>query len=383
MARNKKREDGRYQTRIAIGDNKYKFVTAKTQKELNRKVADIKLRCGRGVDIGAERDSFGMWGEAWLRAKERTVCYQTYATYSARFKRFEPLYDIPVTELRLLDFQEIFYSLADGDKPLSKKTLKGLKQDAIQIMQLAIDNRVLDYNCARSIVIPTTAKPSEERRALTREEQQWILDTPHRAKTAAMIMMLAGLRRGELLALTWDDIDYENKTIRVNKSVEFVKGKPHVKPGGKTDAATRKVYIPDILVEYLKTVQHSGEIVCPSARGGYMTAEAWRRMWESYLAELNYRYGDFGKCVNDKGEPLLVKSKFQPGGLPFVIPRITAHWLRHTFITNMYLAGVSLLTARDQAGHSDIKITSEIYTHLDNEFKSRDMSGLNEFFSKQ
>lgn len=198
-----------------------------------------------------------------------------------------------------------------------------------------------------------------------------------------MIMMLAGLRRGELLALTWEDVDLDAKVINVNKSVEFINNTPHIKPGGKTAAATRKVFIPDILVDYLRVADKPNALVCPSAKGKLMSEEAWRKLWESYLAELNYKYGDFGKCVTKDGKPLVVTSKFQPGGLPFVIPRITAHWLRHTFITNMYLAGISLLTAKDQAGHSDIRITSEIYTHLDSEYKARDMSNLNSYFSRR
>lgn len=383
MAQFRKRADGRYQTRVAIGGGEYKYVSGKTVKELNQKIADIKSKCNSGLNILAEADTFEKWGEIWLRNKERTVGYQTYATYKSRYKKLESVYDIPIAELRLVDIQELFYSLAEGEHRLSKKTLTGLKQDVIQIIQMAIDNRVLNYNCARAVLIPKSAKPAEHRRALTSEEQQWIINTPHRAQKAAMIMMFAGLRRGELLALKWSDIDLEEKTISITKSVEFIGNKPQVKQGGKTDAATRKVFIPDILVEFLRGCQPSkpDALVCPSARGSLMSEESWRRLWESYLAELNYHYGDFGKCVDDKGCPLTVKSKFQPGGLPFVIPRITAHWLRHTFITNMYLAGVSLLTAKDQAGHSDMHVTSEIYTHLDSEYKSRDMHSLNEYFA--
>lgn len=379
MARAKKRPDGRYQTRIAIGNEKYKYVSAYSQKELEQKVAEIKMQTGRGIDVAAEHDTFGEWGDVWLRNKERTVSNRSYLTCKSRYKRFEPLYCKPIVKIRLIDFQEIFYSLVSGDKPLSKKTLTGLKQDAIQIMQTAIDNRVLDYNCATAITIPSSAAPAEKRRALTKEEQHWIINTPHRAQTAAMIMMLAGLRRGELLALTWSDIDFDRKTIDVNKSVEFIGNTPHIKKGGKTEAATRKVYIPDILVDYLKKVEKKSLIVCPSAKGGYMTEEAWRRMWESYLKELNFHYGDFGNCIDKNGHQFMPKSKFQPGGIPMVIPRITAHWLRHTFITNMYLAGVSLLTAKDQAGHADIRITSEIYTHLDAEYKAKDMNELNKY----
>lgn len=115
-------------------------------------------------------------------------------------------------------------------------------------MELAIANRVIEYNCAKAIVIPNTAKPAEHRRSLTKDEQRWIRETPHRAQTAAMIMMYAGLRRGELLALTWSDISLEHGTISINKAVEFVGGKPSVKNCGKTETAMRTIYIPSVLL---------------------------------------------------------------------------------------------------------------------------------------
>lgn len=77
------------------------------------------------------------------------------------------------------------------------------------------------------------------------------------------------------------------------------------------------------------------------------------RLLESYLNELNFKYGDFGKILNFK-KP---KSRFAPVSIPFVIPRFTAHWLRHTYITMLYFAGVDVLTAKEQAGHSDINTT--------------------------
>lgn len=378
MARAKRRPDGRYGARVNLGNKQYKYVCANTPKELEEKITQIKLKLGKGLDIAAERDTFGEWGELWLKQKKMTVCDQTYRTCVSRYKRFKDLYHFPISKIRLNDFQSIFYDLGSGKGALSKKTLTGLKQDASQIMELAIANRVIDYNCAKAIVIPNTAKPAEHRRALTKDEQRWIRETPHRAQTAAMIMMYAGLRRGELLALTWSDIDLGHGTISINKAVEFIGGKPSVKNCGKTEAAMRTVYIPSILVDYLKTVERTTLLVCPSAHGSLMSDTSWKRLWESYLKELNFRYGDFAGHVG-----LNVKSKYQPGGLPMVIPNITAHWLRHTFITNMYFAGIDLLTAKEQAGHSDIRTTSEIYTHLDADFKERKMRDLDTYLKKQ
>lgn len=98
-------------------------------------------------------------------------------------------------------------------------------------------------------------------------------------------------------------------------------------------------------------------------------------MWESYLTDLNIKYGDFSPFQNKP------KSKFDPVSVPFVIPPITAHWLRHTFCTMMYLAGVDILTAKNQMGHSDIKTTLEIYTHLDAIHKRKAMNKMDDYLS--
>lgn len=76
-------------------------------------------------------------------------------------------------------------------------------------------------------------------------------------------------------------------------------------------------------------------------------------------------------------------SKYSPKGIPFVIPKITAHWLRHTFITLMYFAGIDILTAMQQAGHADIKTTMEIYTHLDSVYKVKQVSKLDDYLDKK
>lgn len=66
-----------------------------------------------------------------------------------------------------------------------------------------------------------------------------------------------------------------------------------------------------------------------------------------------------------------------------VIPAITAHWLRHTYITMLYLAGVDVMTAKEQAGHADIKTTMQIYTHLDSEYKSVQICKLDEYLDNK
>lgn len=380
-----KRSDGRYQTKVYLGNknekNQYKYVYASTAKELERKVQQIKIQQGKGLDLSADRDTFGYWGERWLKLKKIEVSSKRYEAYASRLENLAPIHNISITKLKAADIQDIILdytvvSCKHTGKPYSKHTLTEIRNTAKQIINLAIENRVLDYNCASCVKIPKAATVST-RRALTLEEQQWITDTPHRAQTAAMIMMLAGLRRGELLALTWQDIDLSARTITVNKSIEMINGKPHLKSGGKTKSATRVIYIPGKLVNYLSNLPHLPiGLVCSTVKGTPMTDTAWRRLWESYLTDLNLKYGEWQDCFQTGGN---TPNKYAPTKKPFIIPKITPHWLRHTFITMLYMAGVDVLTAKEQAGHSDIKTTMAIYTHLDEQHRKKNVSKLDEY----
>ena len=369
MKGNKQRSDGRYQSKIYLGDGRYKYIMANSQKELDEKITQARIALNRGIDLTAYGDAFGEWAQQWLYMKYDEVSYRRYTAYRGNISHMEPLAHIPVTKLRPIDFQTLFYRLKNEGYALS--TIKACKCAAKQVFDLAISNRVTDYNPVQLAKLPREA-PKETRRALTEEEIQWILNTPHRAQTAAMIMLFAGLRRGELIPLTWDCIDLDKKTIYVGWTVSADEDGMHVKSGGKTASATRIVDIPDILVDHLRSVERTSDLVCPSARGKMMGETAWTRMWESYLTELNFRYGD----ISEKP-----KSKFAPKKLPFVIPNITAHWLRHTYITMLYQAGVDVLTAKEQAGHADIQTTLGIYTHLDKTYKRRQIDKFNEFIA--
>lgn len=387
MIKNTQRKDGRVKASVYLGDGKYKYVYAANNKELDRKVQEIKLRLGKGIDVSAERDTFGQWAERWLKLKKLEVSNGRYNTYSYRVKNLDPIAYMQIGKIRTTDIQDVIIALSEEGYAL--KTLKDVKNTASQIFRLAIDNRVIDYNPALSVKLPAEA-PKETRRALTKEEQEWITaPTEHRAHRMAMIMMYAGLRRGELIPLLWTDVNLEKRTITVNKSVEIINGKSVVKNSTKTAAGMRTVYIPQVLTDFLANEPHNNSLlVCPSASGGMMSESAYKRLWDSYLAELNFKFGDFSGILlpNEQSGKMeqyhKPKSRFAPQKIPFVIPRITAHMLRHTFITLMYIAGVDLLTAKEQAGHADVQTTMEIYTHLDSIYKSKQVEKLDEYLRK-
>lgn len=392
------REDGRIAVQVYLGrgedgKRKYKTVYGRTQKEADEKALQVKLSMRKGIDVTAERDTFEDWEKRWLKTKAVNVSAGQFTAYtSCGAHLVHAIGSMPISKIRTADIQDVIDALADYNpttkKPTSKKTLRQVRMTAAQVFQLAIDNRVLDYNPAAAVKIPEKA-PQEKRRALTKEEQSWIINTPHRAQRAAMIMMFAGLRRGEVIPLTWADIDLDKRTIQVNKTVEMIHGKAVVKNTAKTDSSLRTVDIPVILADYLRREKERDQdqkadrvktlrpLVCPSAKGGVMNSRAWASMWRSYMSDLNLKYGDFSDMEK------WPKSKFIPGGVPMRIPNITAHWLRHTFATMLYMAGVDELTAKEQLGHADVETTLQIYTHLDSTYKRRSMDKLDAYLSEE
>lgn len=376
--KNKTREDGRLQSKVYLGNGKYKYIYAATNKELQQKIDELKTKLGKGIDVSAENDTFGFWSDRWIELKRMDVTEKRWRSYDSRRHYLDELAYQPIGKIKTAQIQKIIVDCATQPseatgKPLARQTLINLKNIASQIFKLAIANRVTEFNPAENVKVPKET-PKETRQPLTDEQQQWVRETLHRAQTAAMIMMYAGLRRGELMALTWSDIDLENRTITVNKAVEFAGNTGKVVPTTKTESGMRTVYIPDILVEYLKNQPRKTFLVSCQVSGKLHSETSWKRMWESYMNTMNAKYGDFSSVIGTAPKKSQKKR-------PMIIPTFTPHQLRHTYITMLYLAGVDVMTAKEQAGHADIQTTLNIYTHLDKNHKQKNIDKLNNFLN--
>lgn len=363
---NATRSDGRIAVQVYLGTvdgkKKYKSVYGKTQKEADRKADEVRRALEKGLDI-SETSTFSEIAERWLKTKENAVCRSQVVQYRSCLKHINQY--IGNKDIRRLvpsDLQEIIDRSAkmnpNTGKPSSHRTLIAIKSTALQVANYAISARLTDFNFATSVFLPKD-NTKQNRRALSESEQKTILAVEHRGKLPAMIMMYAGLRRGELLALTWDDIDLVNRTITVNKTAEIITNQIRIKDGAKTKNSVRVVNIPFALAEYLKICKEKAKsnIVCCTQKGTYMSLTTWRRMWQSYI------------CALQEANPLM--------------PDFTPHWLRHTYATILYHAGVDVLTAKELLGHSKIQTTLDIYTHLDSQFKNKNIDKLNSFLDGQ
>lgn len=370
--------DGRYRVRVYVGikDGKkaYKSVYGRTQKEADIKAEELKVQLRKGMDISSSNDSFKTWANYWLVSKRHEVSPDRYNTLVSRSKVWiDALHNAQISQIKPFELQTILFSISAKNpytgQPMAKKTIRGYVQVINAIFDFAIDNRVVDYNPANKLKAPQTA-PSVQRRALTTIERQWVMEFEHRAKPSAMLLMLSGLRRGEATALQWNDIDFDNNKISVTKSYNFKQKEFKAPKNGKA----RVVTVPQVLIDYLQTLPKVSLFVLTNAKGQMMTDDSWRRLYQSYMTDLNIEYG-FGGIEN-------APSKFAPTKMPMIITPFTPHELRHTFCTIMYEAGIDALTAKEQLGHSDIKTTLSIYTHLSSQHKDNDLKKLDTFLEK-
>lgn len=161
----------------------------------------------------------------------------------------------------------------------------------------------------------------------------------------ALICLYAGLRRGEALALRYEDIDREQGVIHVTKAVEFVGNNPHIKPP-KTAAGYRDAVLLDALSSAIP--DGTGLIFCRDD-GSPLTKTQYRKRWLKYCDAIGFE--------------------------------ITAHQLRHGFATILYEAGIPDKDAQELMGHSSIAITRDVYTHIRQSRRSDTASRLNKFVS--
>ncbi len=372
MAKRKTHGAGLYQKNLVLGkkpDGSYirKVVYAKTKKELERKVTEITQQIQSGIAVWENSISFAELADIWMNQYNPTATQRWTHNYNGILKNhlIPALGQLKIRDLRQIHLQTIISKLAK--QGYASHTMKQIKQTAVRIMKVAVESDLIMRNPFTGVVVPfkepTARQPlSEEQIALVRDNWRG-----HRFGHVAMIMLYAGLRRGECLALTWEDIDLDKRVIRVNKSLEYFQNHNRIK-APKTKSGIREVPIPDILMAVLIEIKKPHGCVCTSVKGVQMTESAYQRAWDSYMSYLNECAG--GKMGSGKKQPVWVMEIF------------TAHQLRHTYASMLFDAGVDVKSAQKFLGHTDIEVTLSVYTHLSKFKEDAAIDALNAHLNK-
>ena len=281
------RKDGRWEGRIVVGYNEKslpitKCVTAKTKTECSTKLEALKEQYGRSSDRIKADMPFGDWIDFWYQTYCRhTLRITTRTDYENRiYNHIIPeIGKIPLNKLSQSDLQQ-FYAKEKTDgrklhaktygKGLSDRTIRGIHANCRTALQRAVQDGLIRTNPAVGCKLPP--KKAREMQVLTQNE---ILRFLHQAKEEGyyelfLLELGTGMRRGEILALKWCDLNFATGELRIERQVYIIKAEVIIS-APKTKASIRTVILPPSLLKtlavYKETVDSEWMFPSPTDNG--------------------------------------------------------------------------------------------------------------------
>ncbi|MFG6350244.1 MAG: site-specific integrase [Oscillospiraceae bacterium] len=358
----RKRPDGRWEGRYTAGRDPvtgkaiYKNVLAKTQKECKEKLDRAIEKNGKVDVIRSGKYTVAEWVRLWFETYSKPSIREQTAYYYNNYieKHIVPgIGDIKLDKLTTIQIQQFYNKLKTSgrvqryehielkDKGLSNRFIRGVHSLLNSALEQAVRERLITANPAEGCKLPKIEK-KEMKVLLPEQIGSYLQEANRRGLLPAYYLELtSGLRRGELLALLWTDLDVENMTISVTKQVNRINGQLKVSQP-KTSNSIRTIPIPKQAVDLL-ILEHEkhpdSPYMFPSPKTGTMyDPDSFRHTHEKILAAAG-------------------------------IEHIRFHDLRHTFATLSLQNGVDVKTLSNTLGHYSAGFTLDTYTHATQRMK--------------
>lgn len=296
------------------------------------------------------------WYEYWIGIKKQTVRPNTVRNYSERYER-----NIKgvigrklLSEVKPLHCQKIFSDMAE--QGYKTTTIYQTRITLYNMLEFAKENDVILNNPCKKSVKSDIGKPSEKKEALTIENQRnfLIAATGQSYENQFRFILQTGLRTGELIGLRWEDIDFGKKVVTISRTMEYRYKIGEWRAGPpKSQSGYRTIPLTEEAIRILKNQKEKNSRI-----------KVIDITWKDYV------------FLCRKGEP--VKNSTYDAALFKIcdkagIRRFSMHVLRHTFATRCIEAGMIPKTLQKILGHANIGITMNLYVHVTEEEKTKEM----------
>lgn len=351
--KNWKERNGKYYTRVTYRDSTGRrreiWRPAENRSRAKEEADTIKQQLKQGTEPFEHTGTLDDYLDSWLRTINQKVSQSTHEDYVFLLRLYiRPLLGRKkVSAIKPLDVQEAIIKMQD--KHLSPRTVRYAYTVLHSALKQAVRWRILLHNPAEGIELPKQIR--KEMKCLTPEEARTFLEFASKDKHGLLfeLAIITGMRPEEYLGLLWSDINFENHTVTIqrtliwkHKSMGWYFGEP------KTEKSRRTIHLPVSLCAEL--IQHRKRQLERRIRLG--------EKWTHYNLVF----------PSDLGTPFYVrnldKRHFKVILTNAQLPNIRLYDLRHTCATLLLLAGENPKVVAERLGHSSIVQTLNTYSHV-------------------
>lgn len=327
----------------------------KTKKEAELELARIKLELDKGTFRKVRAETYEEIYQLWVTNYEKTVEESTFVKTTGIFRN----HILPSLGSYKIEKMNVDICQRHIDNWSTKlKKYRTLKAYAAKVLDFAIKRGYIQTNPFTHVDMPTLKRSSievtedVEENFYTKEQLVELLGCFEREsnfKAYALFRLLAysGMRKGEALALTWNDINFTASEVRINKALS--RGKDN------------KLYIKSTKTGIARTIKMDEKTI--------NVLKQWKnKQRQDYLIlgynTLNKGQLLFSSTTNEFLQPTKTRKWLIHVQEKYNLKKISTHGLRHTHCSLLFEAGASIKEVQDRLGHSDIKTTMDIYTHV-------------------
>ena len=360
---------GLYYTTRTINGKRRKF-RSKDPEALHEKISAAE-------QAGARTPTFRDVADEWKTFKWQTIRPKTQECYTAPYNRAVQEYgDMEIDTITAADVNRLIVRMKN--QGFASQTVKDQKAVLNMIFNHAIahDPPYIQYNPCAAVTVPR-GLPKTKRSAPEEEVITTIVSAADKSEFGLfpLLLLFTGCRRGEALALTWGDIDYENNVISINKAFTFLYGKATL-GDTKTFAGNRTVPLLSVLRQHLVRPEDAedDDLIFTAPGGKEYSESTFKRHWRKYCIDAGL-YKETSVVRKDKD------------GKPYewtrLDPTITPHQLRHAYATLIFESGTDAKIAQSWLGHADLLTTQNIYTDLRAEKARKEITKFAKYTNKR
>lgn len=348
--------NGTYFARFVDKFGKRRTKRSKKLQEVKQWLADATY-IDQHSDLDQATDMLvDAWFDYWIGIKKQTVRPNTVRNYSERYERNIKgvIGNKLLTDVKPIHCQKIFSDMAD--EGYKTTTIYQTRIALYNMFEFARENDVLIANPCKKSLKSDMGKPLDKKEALTIDVQKKFLEAMvgYSYENQYRFVLQTGLRTGELIGLKWSDIDFENHTMKIERTMEYryKVGEWRVGPP-KSKSGYRTIPLTDEAIRILENQRSKNKSL-------KLVPIEWKDI--VFLCR--------------KGTPVK-NSTYDTGLFKYCdrvgIPRFSMHVLRHTFATRCIEGGMKPKTLQKILGHSNIGITMNLYAHITEDEKHREI----------